>query len=59
MGLIDVKYMMAEGMTAEERKELDITTDTGLIAVETTNSDLKVKGVEVKSYVERLLNLGD
>ena len=59
MGLIDVKYMMAEDLTSEEREELKIKSETGLVAIETSNPTLNVKGVEVEDYVENLLSLGD
>ncbi|MEK6920354.1 MAG: hypothetical protein AABX82_00610 [Nanoarchaeota archaeon] len=59
MGLIDVKYIMSEDLTPEEREELQIRSETGLIAIETSNPTLNVKGVEVIDYVENLLNLSD
>ncbi|MEK6867571.1 MAG: hypothetical protein AABX98_01995 [Nanoarchaeota archaeon] len=50
---------MSEDLTPEEREELQIRSETGLIAIETSNPTLNVKGVEVIDYVENLLNLSD
>jgi hypothetical protein len=59
MALIDVKYVMAEDLTEQDRKELNINVDNGLIAIESTNPTLSVKGTIIKDYVENLLNLGE
>lgn len=59
MVLIDIKYVRAENLTATEKAELGIEKSEGLIAIETTNPDLKHKGKVVTDYVEHLLSLGD
>jgi hypothetical protein len=59
MALIDVKYVRAENLTNEERKELEIEAKIGLVAIETTNPDLKRKGIVIDNYVDYLLGLAD
>jgi len=59
MVLIDVKYVRAENLTKNEREELGINIDRGLIAIETTNPNLKRKGIVITNYVDHLLSLGD
>lgn len=59
MALINIEYARAENLTAEEKKELGITVDSGLIAIETSNPEIKDKGVVVENYVDYLLNLGN
>ena len=58
MGLIDVKYIRAENLTKTERETLGIDVVEGLVAVETTNPELKHRGVVIKDYVENLLSAG-
>ncbi len=57
MGLIDVKYVLAENLTQEERTEIGIDVAVGLVAIETTNPILKHQGRVIKNYVEHLLSL--
>jgi len=59
MALIDVKYVKAESLTSSERAELGVTIEKGLVAIETTNPELKRKGVVVEDYVEHLLSLAE
>jgi hypothetical protein len=54
-----VKYVRAENLTNEERKELEIEAKIGLVAIETTNPDLKRKGIVIDNYVDYLLGLAD
>ncbi len=59
MVLINIKYARAENLTDAEKKELGITINNGLVAIETTNPIPKDKGVVVDSYVDYLLSLGN
>ncbi|MDP1694495.1 MAG: hypothetical protein Q8L34_03060 [Candidatus Woesearchaeota archaeon] len=59
MAIIDVKYVKASNLSAEEKKELGITVPEGLVAIQTTNPTLKRTAIVVDNYVEHLLSLGD
>lgn len=57
MTLRNVNWGRAENMTPEERRELGINVDKGLVAIETHNSEYRQKGVVVDSVLEYLWSL--
>ena len=60
MALINVRYVSAESLTEEEKVELDVVgVEKGLIAIKTTNPEIKHKGVKIPNddYVTYLQNL--
>lgn len=51
MTIRNVNWARAEEMTPEDRKELGITAESGLVAIETHNEKYTQKGVAVESGV--------
>ena len=47
MVLKNVSYIKIEEMDTEQRKELSITQENGLVAIETHNSDYTTKAVVI------------
>lgn len=58
MTLIDVKYVRAEQLTIQEKKELGIPrVESGLVAIHTTNPNLKRVGILIENYSDYLHSL--
>ena len=48
MVLRNVSYVKAQDMDSEQRKELDIKVDRGLIAIETHNQNYETKAIIIQ-----------